>query len=361
MVVTSLNTLEFEKLLFQPTKNALILINEKGNIQFSNSKVEQIFFFKRSILYNRSISKLFSIKEFSVLNTYIYRCFHSNKFNLDKIYKNIYAKRKDDDIFKTNISFKLILFQNQKLLLLDIADLSEDNLCKEQENFIAHKKRLEFVSNTSHELRTPLTTILSATEILEKFKGSFGYEDIQTKNINRIKTAVDHLTQVLNDFLKLNKIEDYSYKHFKEIDVKNYCEEVIKQNYHAKNKNIYIKYIHKGDTVVKLEEEMFISILNNLVNNAIKYSNINTVIYLDTCVCSNFLIIKCTDSGIGIPFKEQDTIFNRYYRASNAKNIQGTGLGLSIVKEYLDKIGGNITLKSTESKGTIFRVKIPIS
>ena len=360
MVVTSLNSLEIEKLLFQPTKNALLLINEIGNIQFSNTRVEQMFLFKRSSLYNRNIATLFSIRQFSVINTYIYRCFNSNKFNMNTVYTNLYAKRKDDDIFEIEISFKLIRYQGKKLLLLKIVDLSEDTLSKEQEKLLEHQKRLEFVSNTSHELRAPLTTILSAAEILDKFKGSFGYEDIQAKNINRIKASVQHLTGVLNDFLKLNKIEECADFHIKTVEIDTFCQDIIKSIFHAKNKEIYIKYTHQGKRIINLDLEMLSSIVNNLLHNAVKYSNNNTVVYFDTCVCSGFLLLTCKDSGIGIPKKEQPEIFNRYYRASNANSIQGTGLGLSIVKEYLDKVNGEITVKSKKNKGTLFRVKIPL-
>jgi len=360
MVVTSLNTLEIEKLLFQPTKKTLLLINELGNIQFSNSRVEQMFLFKRSYLYNRHISTLFSVKQFSVLNTYIYRCFTSKYFDLTKVYDNLFARRKDDDIFKINVSFKMIRFQQKKLLLLKISDLSEDSISKEQNKLLEHKKRLEFVSNTSHELRTPLTTILSATEILEKYKGSFGYEDIQSKNLTRIKTAVQHLTSVLNDFLKINKIEDYSKFSTKVTNVKSTCRELITTNYHAKNKKVFIKYTHSGNEIININEEMLISIINNLLNNAVKYSNIDTVVYFESCVCSQYLLLICKDSGIGIPKEDQKHIFERYFRASNVKSVQGTGLGLSIVKEYLDKVNGSITIKSIPDQGTTFRVKIPL-
>ena len=279
---------------------------------------------------------------------------------MNTVYTNLYAKRKDDDIFEIEISFKLIRYQGKKLLLLKIVDLSEDTLSKEQEKLLEHQKRLEFVSNTSHELRAPLTTILSAAEILDKFKGSFGYEDIQTKNINRIKASVQHLTRVLNDFLKLNKIEECTDFHIKSVEIDTFCQDIINAIFHTKNKDIYIKYTHQGKRNINLDLEMLSSIVNNLLHNAVKYSNNNTVVYFDSCVCSGFLLLTCKDSGIGIPKEEQSKIFNRYYRASNANNIQGTGLGLSIVKEYLDKVNGEITIRSKKNEGTLFRVKIPL-
>lgn len=360
MVVTSLNSLEIEKLLFQPTKNVLLLVDALGNIQFSNSRVEKIFLFKRSYLFNKNISILFSKKYISIVNTYIYRCFNATNFDFSKTYSEILAKRKDDDIFKIGASFKMIRYQRKKFLLIDIKDLSEQTLTKQQEKFLEDKKRMKFISNTSHELRAPLTTILSAAEILEKFKGSFGYEDIQTKNINRIKNSVQHLTKVLNDFLKINRIEEYTKFTTKPVSIKKISETIINTFHHANAKNILIKYEHEGEVVISICEEILTSIINNLLSNAIKYSKENSIVNFSTFVNGNHLTMICKDSGIGIPKEEQKDIFNRYYRASNVKTEQGTGLGLSIIKEYLNKINGEISLESNLNQGTIFHVKIPL-
>ncbi len=360
MVVKSLNTLEIEKLLFQPIDDALLLVDEKGRIHFSNTKVEEIFLYKRTSLFNKKIATLFPLKYFSILNTYIYRCFNSDKFDSSIIYKDIKAKRKDDETFDIELQFKRINFQGNDLLLLRIKDESIETISKQQQRIKENKKRLEFVSNTSHELRTPLTSILSAAEILTKFKGSFGYEDVQTKNINRIKDAVHQLTGVLNDFLKLNKIDEYKKIQYSCVKIDEFCNEIINTDFHSKTKALYIKYLHSGRQNIRIDIEMLNSIVNNLLSNAVKYSNKNTIILFETFVHNNKLIIKCKDNGIGIPKEDLPFIFNRYYRSSNIKRIQGTGLGLSIVKEYVDKCGGLVEVDSIQDKGSLFIVTIPL-
>jgi len=115
-----------------------------------------------------------------------------------------------------------------------------------------------------------------------------------------------------------------------------------------------------SDYVLEQDENILELILSNVIYNAIKYSPENTEINLEISKKANNLVIKVADSGIGIPAKDQKFIFNRYYRAENALNIQGTGIGLNIVKEHLKNLGGTIHFKSTENKGSAFFVELPL-
>jgi signal transduction histidine kinase len=114
------------------------------------------------------------------------------------------------------------------------------------------------------------------------------------------------------------------------------------------------------DLVLYQDEKILELILSNLINNAIKYSPQNSKINLEFKLSQKRLVFKIIDEGIGIPFKDQKNIFQRYFRAENALLEQGTGIGLNIVKGHVESLGGNINFTSEENKGSTFIVELPI-
>lgn len=112
---------------------------------------------------------------------------------------------------------------------------------------------------------------------------------------------------------------------------------------------------------VYLDPKLLNHILLNLISNAIKYSNENQTIHIDIVGNTKSLIIHVKDMGIGIPEEDQDKLFQRFFRAENATNLQGTGLGLHIVKQYTELMGGSINFKSKPGQGSIFTLQLPLN
>lgn len=218
-----------------------------------------------------------------------------------------------------------------------------------------------FVSMASHEFRTPLTSVLSSTSLLAKYIGKDGNEEKQEKHINRIKSSVHHLTTILNDFLSLDKLEEGKVElHPTTFDFKEFAFEAAEEIQEMAKKGQQVNYQHTGTTQVTLDKQMLKHILNNLLSNAVKYSPEDKEIEFKTSIENNELTIAVKDNGIGIPMEEQTQMFERFFRAKNAFNIQGTGLGLNIVKKYVDISGGTISFESESGKGTTFIVKLPL-
>ena len=120
---------------------------------------------------------------------------------------------------------------------------------------------------------------------------------------------------------------------------------------------------HNSDTAeitVQTDKNILKNILFNLTSNAIKYSGEETVIICSTSVVDDMLQIKIVDQGMGIPKHEQKHLFSRFFRASNATNIEGTGLGLNIVAGYVEMLNGSIDFDSIEEEGTTFILRLPI-
>ncbi len=218
-----------------------------------------------------------------------------------------------------------------------------------------------FVSMASHEFRTPLSTILSSASLL----GRYPKEDQQPqreKHINRIKSAVTTLTNVLNDFLSLSKLEEGKVGyHPVELDLNEFCRTVLDEMQGLLKPGQEFVYEKEwNDATVILDEHLLKNIIYNLVSNAIKYSPEGKKIYLYCKIETDFLQIAVRDEGIGIPQADQEYMFERFFRATNSANIQGTGLGLSIVRSYLEMMGGTINFDSEENVGSTFRIMIPL-
>lgn len=217
-----------------------------------------------------------------------------------------------------------------------------------------------FVTLASHEFRTPLTTILTSSFLLESYTGD-KYLETKATHIGRIKRSVKVLTEILNDFLSLGRLEEGQVKSdIEPIRVSEFIQELELELEPLKRDQQKLEITYSGDDVLGSDKKLLRNILYNLASNAFKYTHNKDQVRIDLLVEGAKLKLRIEDHGIGIPQEEQQYIFKRFYRAHNAGNIQGTGLGLNIVKKYIHLLGGTIDFTSTENEGTVFTVTVPV-
>jgi PAS domain S-box-containing protein len=219
-----------------------------------------------------------------------------------------------------------------------------------------------FVTMASHEFRTPLSTIMSSAFLLSKYNGADD-ADKREKHINRIKEAVNDMKSILEDFLSLGKLEEGS--------VQAKIQPIVAEEYKIELQNTIeammqlaktgqtIRFIHEGVKNILADISLLKNIVINLCSNAIKFSPENTMIEVNSTLTDTDLRLSFKDQGMGISKEDQQHLFERFFRAGNAANIQGTGLGLHIVAKYLELMNGHIELRSELEKGTEFIVYIP--
>lgn len=222
-----------------------------------------------------------------------------------------------------------------------------------------------FLTMASHEFRTPLATVLSSTHLIDKYIEK-GNVDKIVKHTTRIGSAVNHLTDILNDFLSLDKIEAGKVTvEIKPVNIMELCTDVIEDIQVLAKEGQFIEYAFSGkDQIIDSDPKIITHIMINLLSNAIKYSGENGVIMLKTNIkdteAGQILNITVKDDGIGIPKGDLKNLFTRFYRAKNVENISGTGLGLNIVKNYVHLLDGTIEVDSTLGKGTTFNITLPL-
>lgn len=233
----------------------------------------------------------------------------------------------------------------------------KESLRKERE---LNDLKTKFLSLVSHEFKTPLSGILTSATLLGKYTQD-DQQDKREKHIKTIQNKVKFLNNILNDFLSIERLESgkATYK-FDTFPLSKVVNEVIY------NANMLLKDGQKinypnniDDIIVNFDEKILELSLTNLINNAVKYSPEFTTIDVVVAVKNDMLDIQIIDEGMGIPEKEQKFIFNRYFRAENALLDQGTGIGLNIVKSHLENVGGTISFKSEEHKGSTFTISFP--
>ncbi len=222
--------------------------------------------------------------------------------------------------------------------------------------------RREFVSNVSHELKTPLTTIQAYTETL--LDGAIDDPDNNRKFLERIDEQADRLHRLILDLLSLARIE--SAEDACELipvpilDIVQTC--LAEHQPVAESKGVTLQSeLPPENVVVWADEEGLLTVLNNLVNNAIKYTPAGGRVSVRWRIEGRRAVIEVEDTGIGIPKAHQVRVFERFYRVDKARSreLGGTGLGLSIVKHWVQVFGGTVEVASELGRGTTFSVRLP--
>ena len=248
--------------------------------------------------------------------------------------------------------------------------LVSNNVTREKEAEEEVRKALEkerqlnelktrFVSMASHEFRTPLSTILSSISLVQRYTKE-EQQPKRDKHIDRIKSSVRNLTNILEDFLSITRLEEGRIEVRPELfTLGTFIKEVIDDMQGLMKEGQHVEI--EGDPTVKVEldKHLLRNILNNLLSNAIKYSGKDKAIEVTFTVENEELCLAVKDHGIGIPGAEQAHLFERFFRAANVTNIQGTGLGLNIMEKYVSLLNGRVDFESVLNKGTTFYVYCP--
>lgn len=219
--------------------------------------------------------------------------------------------------------------------------------------------RAYFVSMVCHQFRTPLNIVSFSNSLLKRHIDEWTEEKTRPL-LDHIQTAVEQLSQMLDDILLLAKA-DAAKLNFdpKPLDLGEFCRDLLAQMQLSRSHQP-IKFVSSGNCLIAwIDKKLLEPILNNLLDNAIKYSPIGSVVDLKlTCECGK-VFFQIKDQGVGIPVADQQRLFEPFYRGSNIAHIPGTGIGLSIVKTLVDLHGGQITVVSEVDVGTTFTVMLP--
>lgn len=215
-----------------------------------------------------------------------------------------------------------------------------------------------FVSMASHEFRTPLTAVLTSAALIGKYPG--GDQQAQRlKHLARINTPVNHLNNILEEFLSVGRIEEGKVEaHAVPFDLNTLLDEVVADVQSLRKAGQTIGRQVACPAPFRLDSSLLRKILVNLLSNALKYSGENSAVSVQAACHDNQLTLCIVDQGVGISQTDQVHLFERFFRARNVSTVPGTGLGLYIIAKYLELMRGTIDLRSELGHGTTVTVTI---
>lgn len=331
-------------------------------IETINPAVTRLFGYQKQELVGKNIKVLMPEPDRSHHDQYMDKYQETGVGKIIGKGREVTGKRKDGSTFPFLLSISEVELGDKKIFTGIIHDISELKEVKEalKKEMQLNELKSRFVTMASHEFRTPLSAILSSASLIGKYNDR-NDEEKRIKHVNRIKSSVGNLTNILNDFLSLSKLEEGKvHNEPYELNIKELSEEILEDLTPVLKEGQKLDYQHVGSVEsVILDRAIVKTIVINLLSNAIKYSGEGKKIEFTTLVNDKMIEFLVKDQGIGIPEADQPHLFGLFFRAQNASSIQGTGIGLNIVKKYVDMLEGQIDFKSELNVGTSFTITFP--
>ena len=324
--------------------DGVIATDRKGRIILINDPALELLHVTREATLNRPIGAVLGIdQEYSFEDlTYM-----KDSVNLDFSTNNApYILRANFSIIQKETGFVNGLIT----VLHDITEQEKIDM-----------ERREFVANVSHELRTPLTTMSSYLEALAD--GAWKDESIAPQFLNVTQTETARMIRLVNDLLKLSKMDSQEYDlNLEVVEFNKFFNRIIDRFEMSKSQQVeFVRILPEQSYFVEVDTDKLTQVIDNIISNAIKYSPDGGNVRFGFTVHENMLKVMVSDDGMGIPKENVTKIFERFYRVdrARARSMGGTGLGLAIAREMIEAHGGKIWAQSEEGVGTTIFFTLP--
>ncbi|WP_276732737.1 cell wall metabolism sensor histidine kinase WalK [Bacillus sp. (in: firmicutes)] len=326
--------------------DGVIATNRNGAIILLNSPALELLNVSRETALEMPITSLLGIQE-----SYTFEDLVEQQDSM------LLEIERDDQLTVLRVNFSVIQREHGKIdgLIAVIYDVTEQEKMDQE--------RREFVANVSHELRTPLTTMRSYLEALAE--GAWENKDIAPRFLMVTQNETERMIRLVNDLLQLSKFDSKDYQFNREwIQIVRFMSLIIDRFEMTKEQHVeFIRNLPDRNLYVEIDQDKITQVLDNIISNALKYSpeGGHVTFSIDVNEEEELLYISVKDEGIGIPKKDVEKVFDRFYRVDKARTrkLGGTGLGLAIAREMVQAHGGDIWADSIEGKGTTITFTLP--
>ena len=335
--------------LFRNSPVPYLMIKRDGTITNSNNAALRLFGVEQGMLEGKHVFAMLEGEDLQHFSFIPARVRSGNYIN-DEVAR----------VMHSDASFRWVLLSTFPFGRNNEAMMTLVDITKQKEIEAA---KTEFVSLASHQLRTPISSMKWNVELLTSDK--FGpVSEKQQKYITKIERGLVKMNNIINDFLDASQLELGTFAtQPSEVHLRTFLDDIADEFVErVEQKRIsFVKQYGEEDLSLTIDEHLLHMVVSNLSSNAVKYTPEEGSVTLAYQTTQSQLIITVSDTGMGIPIAEQENLFGKFFRASNAREsvTQGTGLGLYIVKKAVEHLGGDITFVSEANQGTTFTIKLP--
>ncbi|WP_238750738.1 PAS domain-containing sensor histidine kinase [Neolewinella maritima] len=378
--------------LFEMATDGIITMGERGVIETANRAACELFGYTIGELRGQKVNMLMPEHDRKHHDEYLARYQRTRVPHIIGIGREVTGRCKDGREFPLRLAVSEVKLEGGTLYTGILHDLSEFHLARKRVEDLnrnleqkvmdrtaaLHEREAElklaldkerqlnelksrFLSMASHEFKTPLSTVLSSAELIELYTET-DQQHKRARHLDRIKSAVEQLTEVLNDFLSLSRLEQGAIvPELRRIDLRALLSTCIEHSEGQLYPGQYVTLdlVEDDDTQLITDPKLLRHVVTNLLSNAAKYSPGEDEILLQSRTLGTSVQISVTDRGIGVAEEDRSRVFDRFYRGHNVENIQGTGLGLNIVAQYAELLGGHVSFTSALGQGTTFLIELP--
>lgn len=357
-----------DEALLSSIGDGVVATDNCGRIMFANRAFSDLFDLANTELINRNLDSVVPLvddggRKVPIEKRPLGLILYSMK-NTQKIMKTdqFSFKRKDKVIIRLLITASPIINKGR---ITGVIGIYRD-ITKEKD---LERTKSELISFAAHQLRTPLTTLGLTTELL--YSGKKKIDKETRENLNYLKQDIDSMAHLVNTFLNVSRVETGRLKINPELDdVKLMIKEMVNRAKKvAKQKEITIIETYANHMpYIKVDQNIFNTIIENLLMNSIKYTPENGQVVVKATTLPKNLLVEIVDSGPGIPASEHGKVFDSMFRGSTSHGAEGLGLGLYIVRSMIKQCGGKVWFESpspyhinSDIIGTTFYFSLPLT
>lgn len=353
------------RMAVEAAPNAMMMVNQEGNIVLINSEAEAMFGYTKEELVGQSISQLVPPSLRSLHNLYMQNYFEApDRRNMGRGSNDLQGQRKDGEFFPIEVGLTPITVDKDTYIISSIIDISErlqQQRALKNLNVELRRKNQEmeqFIYAVSHDLKAPLVTIAGFANRLKNAE-DLQLQDDHRHKLDRILANVRSMESLLQDLLHLSRIIKRDLEKTL-VDPNATLQHVLDSLEGDIKKTGALIQVEGILPQLYAQESLLFQCVQNVISNALKYSrpDVSPIITISAASETGHSGICIRDNGIGIAEHHQERIFHVFERL-NPESAEGSGVGLSIVKTIMEKHSGKIVLESTVGQGTSFIMLFP--
>lgn len=345
-----------QKAIVDHAVDGIITIDKHGTVASFNPAAEAIFLYTAEEVVGQNVKMLMNDHDAEAHDGYLQNYLETGHAKVVNIGREVVGKRKDGSLFPVDLAVSEITLDESRLFVGIVRDITERKRVEKIKN--------EFISTVSHELRTPLTSIRGSLGLI--LGGAAGEVPDQLKAMLTIASNnTERLLLLINDILDVQKIESGKLEfHYRVFEVCEFIQKLVADNQgyaHQHNVELLVSHMPEAGTVYG-DEDRLTQVVNNLISNAIKFSQAGGQVELAIAYHDSLVRISVKDYGVGIPAAFHNKVFERFtqHDSSDTRKTGGTGLGLSISKSIMERHGGRLDFVSREGVGSMFYIDLPV-